>query len=60
MHQEDELEQDENDDDRFKELASRHRRVLDGKTVDVVHGLEFLANVPLPLLESEPRGGHGK
>jgi hypothetical protein len=60
MHQKDELEQDENDDDRFQELASRHRRVLDGKTIDVIHGLEFLANVPLPLLESEPGRGHGK
>ena len=60
MHQKDELEQDENDDDRFQELASRHRRVLDGETVDVVHRLELLANVPLPLLESESGGGHGK
>ncbi len=56
MRQQDELEDDEQHDGQLEELAPGHRGPLHREAIDVVDGLQLLADVALPLIEAESRG----
>src|SRR4029453_12191385 len=56
VHQQHDLQQDQDDDHQLEELAAGDGRLLDGKAVDVVDGLELVADVRLPLVEAEAGG----
>lgn len=56
MHQQHNLQQDQDDDHQLEELAAGDGGLLDGEAVDVVDRFELVADVRLPLVEAEAGG----
>ena len=51
-----ELDDQDQHDDELQELATCHRRLLDGEAVDVSQCAQLLLHAVLPLIESQARG----
>src|SRR5262245_15067470 len=55
--EQDQLENEDEHDQQFQRFTASHAGLLDREAVDVIEGIQLLADVALPLFESEPGAG---
>jgi hypothetical protein len=51
----DEFEDEDDDDEELEELATSHRRLLDGESIDIRKRAQLLLHTGLPLIQSQAR-----